>query len=149
MTTTTSSPSCPSRRADARVRDTVKGYPCAVFFTNTGTNAVSVGARSVGAGATILYGNGDMNNSKKNFAVFGQTGERPLQCCVEISNNIASQCLFKSADLTAETWDGNGAFEFRYPKKPTAEMKAAFQTMLSWVVSTDTTAPTGNALSAP
>ena len=137
------------RRADARVRDTVKGYPCAVFFTNTGTNAVSVGARSVGAGATILYGNGDMNNSKKNFAVFGQTGERPLQCCVEISNNIASQCLFKSADLTAETWDGNGAFEFRYPKKPTAEMKAAFQTMLSWVVSTDTTAPTGNALSAP
>ena len=118
------------RRADARVRDTVKGYPCAVFFTNTGTNAVSVGARSVGAGATILYGNGDMNNSKKNFAVFGQTGERPLQCCVEISNNIASQCLFKSADLTAETWDGNGAFEFRYPKKPTAEMKAAFQTCL-------------------
>lgn len=81
--------------------------------------------------------------------MFGQTGERPLQCCVEISNNIASQCLFKSADLTAETWDGNGAFEFRYPKKPTAEMKAAFQTMLSWVVSTDTTAPTGNALSAP
>ena len=137
------------RRADTRVRDTVKGYPCAVFFTNTGTNAVSVGARSVGAGATILYGNGDMNNSKKNFAVFGQTSQRPLQCCVEISNNIASQCLFKSADLTAETWDGNGAFEFRYPKKPTAEMKTAFQTMLSWVVSTDTTAPTGNALSAP
>lgn len=99
---------------------------------------MSVGARSVGAGATILYGNGDMNNSKKNFAVFGQTGEHPLQCCVEISNNIASQCLFKSADLTSETWDGNGAFEFRYPKNPTAEMKAAFQTMLSWVVSTDT-----------
>ena len=137
------------RRADARVRDTVKGYPCAVFFTNTSAATVNVGARSVGAGATILYGNGDMNNSKKNFAVYGQTGAHPLQCCIEISNNIASQCLMKSADLSSETWDGNGAFEFRYPKNPTAEMKAAFQTMLSWVVSTDTTAPTGDALSAP
>lgn len=89
-----------------------------MFFTNTGTNAVSVGARSVGAGATILYGNGDMNNSKKNFAVFGQTGERPLQCCVEISNNIASQCLFKSADLTAESGTATVPLSSATPRIP-------------------------------
>ena len=138
-----------ARRANAKVRDTVKGYPCSVFFTNTGTAAVAVGSRTVAAGETILYGNGDMNNSKKNYAVFGQDNTAyPLQCCVEISNNISSQCLFKSDDLTGEAFDGNGAFEFRFPKNPTADMKAAFQTMLSWVVSTDPTAATGAALAS-
>ena len=139
-----------ARREDSRVRDTVQGKSCVVFFTNTSTAPVKLGARTAQPNQTIMYGCGDFNNSKKNFDVFGQDNERwPKQCCVEISNNIADQCLFKSDDLSTETWDGNGAFEFRYPKKPTDEMKAAFQTMLSWVVSTDTTAPTGNTLSAP
>ena len=136
-----------ARRANPKVRDTVKGYPCSVFFTNASTAAISVGARTVAAGETILYGNGDMNNSKKNFEVFGQDNTTyPLQCCVEISNNISSQCLFKSDDLSNEAFDGDGAFEFRFPKKPTDQMKALFQQMLSWVVSTDTTAATGAAL---
>ncbi len=136
-----------ARRADARVRDTVEGHPCAVFFTNTSGAAISVGARTVQANETILYGCGDMNNSKKNFAVFGQDNSvYPKQCCVEFLNNIADQCRFKSDDLSSETWDGHGNFEFRYPKKPTDAMKAAFQEMLSWVVSTNTEAATGNAL---
>lgn len=138
-----------ARRADSKVRDTVEGHPCAVFFTNTSGAAISVGARTVQPNETILYGCGDMNNSKKNYKVFGQDNTTyPEQCCIEFSNNIADQCRFKSDDLSTETWDGNGNFEFRFPKKPTEAMKAAFQKMLSWVVSTDTAQATGNALSS-
>ena len=136
-----------ARRANAKVRDTVEGHACAVFFTNTSGATISVGARTVQPNETILYGCGDMNNSKKNFAVFGQDNATyPEQCCVEFLNNIADQCRFKSDDLSGEDWSGDVNFEFRFPKNPTDSMKAAFQEMLSWVVSTDTTAATGNAL---
>ena len=136
-----------ARRANAKVRDTVEGHACAVFFTNTSGATTSVGARTVQPNETILYGCGDMNNSKKNFAVFGQDNATyPEQCCVEFLNNIADQCRFKSDDLSGEDWSGDVNFEFRFPKNPTDSMKAAFQEMLSWVVSTDTTAATGNAL---
>lgn len=79
---------------------------------------------------------------------FGLTEEYADVMCVEISNNNNAQCRFKSDDLSAETWDGNGNFEFRYPKKPSDAQKAAWQSLLSWVVSTDTEAATGNALEA-
>lgn len=135
----------PARAANPKVRDTVEGHPCAVFFTNTGTEPVVVSSITVKPGETIFYGCGDMNNSKKNFAVFGQT-DTEKQCCIEILNNTNNQCLFKSDDLSAEKWDGEGSFEFRYPKNPTEEMKTAWQRVLSWVVSTDTTAATNTAL---
>ena len=139
-----------ARRADSRVRDTVEGHPCAVFFTNTSSAAVTVGARTVQAGETILYGCGDMNNSKKNTAVFGQDNSNwANQCCVEFLNNNNAPCLFLSDDLTGEKFDGDGNFEFRYPENPTDAMKAAFQEMLSWVVSTNTAAATGEALATP
>ena len=136
------------KAADERVRDTVEGHPCAIFFTNTNTTAVTVGARTVKPGETILYASGDMNNSKKNFKVFGQDNSKyAYQCCVEFLNNNNEQCRFISDDLTDETWDGNGNFEFRYPKSPTAAMKGAFQRMLSWVVSTNPNAATNAVLS--
>ena len=142
----------PARLADSRVRDTVGGEPCVVFFTNTSDEAIVVGSQTVGAGETIFYGCGDMNNSKKNTAVFGQSStDYPDSCCIEIVNNNSPQCLFKSDDLSNEDWSGkNGScFEPRFPKNLTSGMKAAFQTMLSWVVSTDPTAATGDALQAP
>lgn len=136
-----------------KIRDTVEGNPCAVFFTNTSGKTIAVGARTVASGEMILYGCGDMNNSKKNFAVFGQDNSRyPQQCCIEILNNNNDPCRFKSDDLTGETWDGGEGtsnFEFRYPKHPTEEMKAAFQRLLSWVVSTDPAQATGEALLRP
>ena len=135
----------PARIANPKVRDTVEGQPCVVFFTNSSDATIQVGALTVEPGQTIMYGCGDMNNSKKNFAVFGQQ-DNPVQACVEISNNTNNPCLWKSDDLSAETWDGKGSFEFRYPKRPTADHKAAFQRVLSWVVSTDRTAATGNTL---
>ena len=126
------------RQADSKVRDTVEGHACAIFFTNTSGQTIQVSSHTLTAGETILYGCGDMNNSKKNYAVFGQNNnEYPNQCCIEILNNNADQCLFKSDDLTGERFDGDGNFEARYPKTLTSAMKTASQTMLSWVVSTD------------
>lgn len=143
----------PARAANPKVRDTIEGHAAAIFFTNTADTAISVGARTVEAGATILYGAGDLCNSKKNYAVFGQdTSTYPNQCCVEISNNNALQCRFMSDDLSTETWGDDKDhtnFEFRYPKKPTAANKAAWQTLLSWVVSTHRAAATGDALLNP
>ena len=138
-----------ARRADSRVRDTVEGHPCVAFFTNTSSASIVVGSRLVAPNETIFYGCGDMVNSKKNYAVFGQNSTAyPMQCCVEFNNNIAAQCLWQSDDLTGENWDGDngGNFEFRYPKNPTAAMKAKFQEVLSWVVSCNTEAATGDAL---
>ena len=134
------------------VRDTIEGHPCAVFFTNTSDATVSIGARSVAAGETVLYFAGNMNNSKKNFAVFGWDSTKwPEQCCVEVLNNIDLQCRFRSDDLTTETWDGaegTSSFEFAYPKNPTEAMKAKFQELLTWVVSTAPDLATGEPLTA-
>lgn len=135
----------PARQANSKVRDTVEGHPCVVFFTNNNETAIKVSSLTVEPGETIMYCCGDMNNSKKNFAVFGQQ-DNVNQCCIEIRNNTNNQCLWKSDDLTDEKWDGEGSFEFRYPKNPTSAHKAAFQRVLSWVVSTDTTAATNNTL---
>ena len=131
---------------DSRVRDTIEGHPCAVFFTNTSSETITVGDRTLGSGATMLYFAGNMNNSKKNFAVFGQDNTKyPDQCCVEIMNNNALECRFKKNIGDDETWkDGN--FEFRFPKKPTDAMKARFKELHAWVVSTDTTAATDESL---
>ena len=132
------------------VRDTVQGFPCAVFLTNSTDVPFVTGSRTVPAGGTMFYGIGDMNNSKKNNEVFAQDNSRwENQCCVEFLNNDDLQCRFKSDDLTQELFDGEGSFEFRYPKNPTAAMKAAFQDMLSWVVSTDPEAATGSTTGFP
>ena len=128
------------REDNPKVRDTCHGYPCAVFFTNNSGSAITVGSRTVQNGQTILYGNGDLMNSKKNYETFGQISSYSDLMCVEIGNNNNPQCLFQSDDLSTETWDGDertSNFEFRYPKSPTATHKAAWQTLLSWVVSTD------------
>ncbi|MBQ7670550.1 MAG: hypothetical protein IJS45_07510 [Clostridia bacterium] len=148
-----------ARSVNAKCRDTVEGHPCAVFIKNTGTDPLLLGvsgARTVAPGATILYFAGDMNNSKKNTAVFGQTSEwddaEHKQCCIEFLENTYTRCTFKSHDFANEGWkeDDNKAshFEFRYPDGAgTAAMKAKFIEMHEWVCSTDPTAATGDALS--
>lgn len=140
---------CEPKKLDPRVRDTVEGHPCAVFFTNTADSAVEVGARRVMPGETILYFVGDMNNSKKNFQVFGQDNAvYPKQCCVEVMNNTELPCRFREKIRSDETWKG-GNFEFRFPDSPTEEMKQAFMEMQRWVVSTDRDAATGAAFPVP
>ena len=139
-----------ARRNDVRVRDTVEGHPAAMFFTNSSGSTIIVGSHEVAPGATIFYGSVDMNNSKKNRAVFGQdTSQWPEQCCIEILNNNSDLCKFKSDDLSGETWgdkDGD-SFEFRYGESDAA--KAKFQTLLSWIVSVNPDTATGAALPSP
>ena len=140
----------PARQANSKIRDTVEGHPCAVFFTNTSRSTITVGSHSVAPGETIFYGNGDMNNSKKNTAVFGQdTSQWSQQCCIEILNNNNAQCKFKSDDLTNEGWGDNStdSFEFRYGESDAA--KAKLQELLTWMVSVDASAATGDALGVP
>ena len=127
---------CAPRLEDAKVRDTVEGNPCTMFFTNTADSAIEVGCRTVQPGETILYFAGDMNNSKKNYTVFGQDNTKyPKQCCVEILNNTENPCRFRST-IVGEKYDGDGNFEFRYPETPTKEMISNFEMMQAWVVST-------------
>ena len=78
--------------------------------------------------------------------MFGQK-DNPKQCCIELLNNTSNITLWKSDNLKDETWDGEGALEFRYPDEPTDDMKQAFQRVLSWVVSTDRTAASNRPLS--
>lgn len=152
-----------AKSRDPRVRDSIEGHPCAIFFTNTGTTAITLGsnlARVVQPGETIFYAAGDMCNSKKTFDVFGQTdtlgtdedGIPPF--CVEFMDNGYERCRFLDSDFSEETWDnsaadGKGQFEFRYPKKKNATqaMKNKFISMQNWVASTNTQNATGRLLS--
>lgn len=126
-----------ARLDNPKVRDTVEGHPCVIFFHNTTDDTVS------------FYGIGDMNNSKKNLNVFAQSTDNPNQCCIELSNNTSNQCLWKSDDLSTELFDGDGNFEFRFPEEFTQGHVDAFQRVLSWTASTDRSAATDAPLQTP
>ena len=129
-----------ARQADSRIRDTVEGCMCALFFHNTGEQAVQIGPMTVQPDQTVFYSLGNLNNSKKSTEVFHYD---PI--VIEVSNNIGQQCRFLSDDLTGETWDGNGNFEFRYldeDEYTEAEAKALWQEFLSFVVSCNPAAAT-------
>ena len=130
-----------ARIADSRIRDTVEGCMAVLFFHNTGTSAVQVGPMTVQPDQTVFYSLGNLNNSKKSTEVFAYD---PI--VIEVSNNIGQQCRFLSDDLTGETWDGKGNFEFRYldeDQYTEAEAKAKWQEFLSFVVSCNPSAATG------
>ena len=146
---------CAPKQADPRVRDTVEGHPCVIFFTNPADNPsdVMLGSRACPPGKTIMFFVGDMNNSKKNLEVFGQDNTRyPKQCCVEFLNNNTDPVRFLGAPQAIETYTGKAIkkqddhdddFEFRYPEDFTQEQLSAFTRMHAWVRSTDTTKATG------
>lgn len=93
----------------------------------------------------------NLNNSKKNFAVFGQTDNYDDDTIViEVANNTGDPCRFKSADLSTETWDGKTNFEFRYLSDTVkqAEAVALWQKVLDFVVACDPEKATSKALSA-
>lgn len=150
-----------AKSENSRCRDTVEGHPCAVFIKNTGNSPLLLGvngARTVPAGETILYFVGDMNNSKKNTEVFGQTSEwndeDHQQCCIEFLENTYTRCTFKTSDFQNEGWKEDGTalpshFEFRYPDGAgTQAMKNKFIEMHNWVNSTDPEQATNEALTA-
>ncbi|MBR1630897.1 MAG: hypothetical protein IJ680_03495, partial [Paludibacteraceae bacterium] len=142
----------PARLADPRIRDCIEGHMALLFYHNTGSAPVQAGATIVQPNETILYGIGTLNNSKKNLEVFGQTDEWDDDMIViETLNNTSDQARFKSDDLTGETWDKNGNYEFRYLSETMtkAEAAALWQQALSFVVSCDPEQATNRALSEP
>ncbi len=133
----------PARAANTKVRDTIEGHLAVLFFHNTGNTAVNLGGISVQPDETVLCSLGCLNNSKKNAEVFAYD-----DVIIEINNNISTQCRFKSDDLSSETWDDDGNFQFRYlneDKYSKSEAGALFQKFLSWVVSCDVSAATNQA----
>ena len=131
----------PARQANSKVRDTMEFHPCALFVQDNS-------GELFGDTKAHFYAAGDLGNSKKNHEAQGLDSSNANECIVELLNNTSDICRWKSDDLSAETWDGNNALEFRFPDDPTDAMKAAFQRVLSWVVSTDTTQATNATLSA-
>ena len=75
-----------------------------------------------------------MNNSKKNYAVFGQNDDDDI-ACIELKNNTSDLARFKTYDLTGENFDGEGTYEFRYlaPTANRAEIIASWQSVLRFV----------------
>ncbi len=124
-----------AKQNDSRVRDTMEFHPCVIFVQETDTS------NSVlwNDGQYHFYACGDFGNSKKNKNTMGMNGDNHKEFIVEVLNNTDEQTRFLSDDLSEETWDGDGSFEFRYSNKAcTAEElqagKDAWQRVLSWVV---------------
>ena len=142
------------------VRDTIEGRPCAVFFTNTSDNTIWASSQQVAPGQTILYAMGDLCNSKKNLAVFGQDGkgEHYAKGCIEVSGNDTDAQQFRATstyDATNDQWQttsgGQTSKDYEWRAEPLAADKndviTAWDNAVAWVVSTNTAAATGNALS--
>ena len=127
-----------AKKKDPRVRDTMEFHPCVVFIRETDIeNAVEFKD-----GEWHFYGCGNIGNSKKNSEAFGMDSENHKEFIVEVSNNVDPQCRFLSDDLSAEGWDGDTSFEFRYsnPNCTKEEIQAgkdAWQALLTWVVNAD------------
>jgi len=145
-------------RATPGVRDTIEAKPCAVFFTNTSNNTIWAGSQQLGPGDTVLYAMGNLCNSKKNYAVFGQdgTGEHYAKGCIEVSNNDTAAAQFTATSTyNPDADDGKGRWEsivqteegpqvkkdFEWRKRPKAEdldeVVNAWNEAQAWVVSTN------------
>ena len=143
-----------ARQDNPAIRDTVEGKPCAVFFRNTGSQGVWVSSQFVQPNETILYVLGDICNSKKNTAVFGQdgTGEHYTKACIEVSGNDTACQRFESAAAVYNAEDGewqttatvNGetkvTTEYEWRMEPSNadldDVVDAWDDLVAWVVST-------------
>ena len=107
-------------------RDVIEAKPCAVFITNTADNDVWFSSVKIPSHQTMFYAMGDLCNSKKNKAVFGQEGEQvydedneeylvehPTKACIEVSGNDTDPERFISTAATfmPDSDDGDGRWE--------------------------------------
>ncbi len=119
----------PAQQEDARIRQGIDGFPIVIFWDD---------------GTTVSFvGKYNFNNDKSTEDVFGfQEGDESW----EILNNTSSRVVWKSDDYTGTAWLSD--FEARYPDTdPAYTNNAQLKAFAKWIVSTDTTAATGNALS--
>ena len=120
----------PAQVADNNVRQGIDGHPIVIFWRNTTDNSV------------MFLGKYNFNDSKGSEEVFGfEEGDESW----EVLNNTSDRVLFKSADFSSDDWLND--FEARYPDTdPAYTDYAQLKEFADWIVSTDTTAATGDAL---
>lgn len=117
----------PPQAEDPRIRQGIDGFPI-VMFQDDGQNVTFIGKYN-------------FNNDKGTENVYGfSDGDESW----EILNNTSSRVNWKSADFTGEEWLND--FEGRYPDGNTDP--ANLSTLSSWIVSTDQSTATNEALSA-
>lgn len=115
----------PAQKANPSVRQGIDGFPIVIFW-NDGENETFLGKYN-------------FNNDKGTPEVFGFTnGDESW----EIRNNTSERVLFKSADFSGDAWKND--FEARYPEDSTDVTNLA--AFAAWIVTTDTTAATNEAL---
>ena len=146
-------------RSRPGVRDVVEGKPCAVFITNTADTPVWFSSLCIQPDETVLYAMGDLCNSKKNKAVFGQDGAvdeyvtHPTKACIEVSGNDTECQRFRSTEAVYNSdkkeWqtteqDDQGqdkkVKQFEWRMEPSTgdleEVVSSWDDTVAWVVST-------------
>nr|WP_296042037.1 hypothetical protein [uncultured Blautia sp.] len=117
----------PPQAEDPRIRQGIDGFPI-VMFQDDGQNVTFIGKYN-------------FNNDKGTENVYGfADGDESW----EILNNTSSRVNWKSADFTGEEWLND--FEGRYPDGNTDP--ANLSALAGWIVSTDQSTATNEALSA-
>ncbi len=120
----------PAQKDDSSVRQGIDGFPIVAFWSNPST------------GETSFLGKYNFNNDKGTEEVFGfADGDESW----EIRNNTSDRVLWKSADYSETDWLND--FEARYPDTdPAYADSTQLAEFAAFVVSTDTTKATGDAL---
>ena len=112
----------PAQEADKRVRQTIEGFPIAMFWDN-GTEIKFIGKYN-------------FNNDKGTEEVFGfADGDESW----EIRQNGTERVGWHSADFSGNDWKND--FEARYPEDNMDTTR--LQALAEWLVSTDTDQATG------
>ena len=120
----------PAQEDNSKVRQGIDGFPMVVFWQDTVNDTVS------------FLGKYNYNNDKGTEEVFGFNSPDES---IEIKNNTSLRVLWKSADFSGTDYLND--FEWRYPDTDPAYTDATqLAEFAEWLVSTDTTAATNDAL---
>lgn len=123
----------PAQMENSKVRQGIDGFPIVIFWADTNS------------GTTSFIGKYNFNNDKSTEGVFGLASPDESW---EIKNNTSDRVVWKSADFTGNDWLND--FEARFPDTdPPYEDPSQLAEFAAWVVSTDTTAATGDTLAEP
>lgn len=110
----------PPQTTDSRVRTTIYGYPCAVYFRTDSTETPQFVAKY------------NYNLDKSSYENFAFTSDYPDVFSVEFCNNTSDACRFHGE--ISDDWGDD--FEYRYPDGYENINDSGFKEVHSWVVST-------------
>lgn len=120
----------PAQVGNENVRQGIDGFPMVIFWRDTENETIS------------FLGKYNFNNDKSTADVFGLSGDDESW---EIRNNTSDRVLWKSANYTGSDWLND--FEARFPDTdPPYEDPTQLKEFADWIVTTDPTTATGNAL---